>query len=784
MFCTMKHSSRQWVAFFLFTAIFPTFVSMASPVGIPIGQWRMHLPKNRIIALAKAPEAIIAVSEYGIVSYNLSDNSLDKFDKVDGLSGIGISSVGYDPVRRLILIGYTDGNLDVIRGGQVVNISDIFTARIMGSKRINHILVEGNRAFLSCDFGIVEVDLTNLLIRNTWFVGPFGSQVRVHRLEVEGGFFFAATQAGLLRAPTTGVNLADFQNWQRISLSGQPNESVNMVESFQGRLFANRTLSSGDVMYVFHEGVWSVFSPPGYELGRQLRMIRAQDDRLLISGESRVLVLDRNLQVLESIDNYGDVQLRAHDVILDFGNRLWFADDYYGLVRRNQPGSFSKFILQGPATANAFDMDASAGSLVVAPGSITPGGQNMWNLDGVFLFEDERWRWLNRFDFPLMGTATDIIRVAAVPGRRGSFYAATWTNGLLEFSEGVPVALWDETNSPLMRRSDIGDFIRLGGIAIDNSGNVWVTNSHSSHPIAVKRANNQWMNFSSRGVIGPSQMVGKIAVDCHNKKWVILPNGGGIYVFRERSFQNATDFDARLLTTTEGNGNLPSANVHSLAVDHNCFVWIGTDNGVSVLYNPQAVLRGEAVNAMPIIVRQDGFAGILFQEETVNSIAVDGSNKKWFGTSRSGAFLMSEDGRQTLMHFTTRNSPLPSNNVLDIAINGQTGEVFFATDRGIASFRALATEAAEVHSQVYAFPNPVPAGYAGFIAVSGLVRNARVKITDISGNLVFESIAEGGQAIWNGRDMFGNRPASGVYLVFSTNEDGSETFVTKILFLN
>jgi len=752
--------------------------------GITVGSWRHHLPNNRILALAETPEKVIGASAFGLIVFNRSDNSIEKIDKVWGLTDIGIHTISYVSGRDLLLIGYSNGNIDILQDGAIINVPDIRQSRIMGSKTINQFLVVGNSAFLSCDFGIVELDLGNFLVKNTYFIGPLGSQVRVFEVAHTGSHIFAATSAGLLRAPATGVNLADFQNWQRINLSGQPTEVVDMVVYYRGKVLANLHLPANDALYVLDGAQWQLFSPGGQPYSGQRRRIRAAHDRLLISNELHVDVFDQDLELVERIDTYFNATIRAHDVLLDRNRLLWFGDDYYGLVRRDSPGNFSRFVPTGPATSNAFDLDVAGGTLWVAPGAITTGGSNIWNADGVFRFKNDTWHWFNRFDHPVMLPATDIIRIKANPGNPGTAYAATWTNGLLEFNDGLPTVMWNEHNSALARRSEFGDHIRIGGVAIDRKGYVWVTNSNTTRPIAVKRPNDQWFSFTSRGILSPGQMITSLVIDDADQKWAILPNGGGIFVFKEHSFENENDSEVRRLSTIEGNGNLPSNNVHSLAIDYDGFVWVGTDQGVAVIYTPQRVLRGEPVNAQQIIVRQNGVPGILFENETVNSITVDGSNKKWFGTSRSGAFLLSADGRHTLLHFTAENSPLPSNNILDIAIDGQNGEVFFATDRGIASFRGFATEAPLVHTNVRAFPNPVRPGYDGYISVTGLVRNASVKITDINGNLVYETIAEGGQAIWNGRDVFGNKPASGVYLVFSTNEDGSETVVTKILFLN
>ena len=751
---------------------------------LPIGHWRHHLPNNRVIAIAETPEKVIGATEYGLVVFNKTDNSVEKVDKVQGLTDFGITSLAYSEQYDLVIIGYANGNIDLIADRQYINVPDIRRSSIMGSKRINNILVRGNRAYLACGFGIVEFDLATWLIRDTYFIGPAGSQVEVFDLAHSGTHFFAATNAGLLSAPAQGVNLADFQNWQRISVSGQSNEVINMVAWYEGHLLANVARTAGDLLYLFNGSSWQLFSPNGQPYTGTRRKLKVSGDKLLVSNQTLVDIFDASLNLIERIDNYYEGQVRALDVLFDNDNFLWLGDVNDGLIRRNSPTAFFRIILPGPATPNSFGLATGGGNLWVAPGAITASGGNTWNTNGVFLYSGGNWKWFFVASYPIMNGVWDIIRIAVDPGNPQKVYAASWTEGLLEFTPDGPHTLWNDSNSPLQRRFEINDYIKLGGVAVDNGGNVWVTNSNTPRPIAVKKEDNQWLSFSSQGIVSTSQMVGKLVIDRSGQKWAALPNGGGIYVFKENNLNSDNDFQARRLTTTEGSGGLPANNVTTLAVDHDGYVWVGTDKGVAVFYAPQRAFSGDPINAQQIIVVQDGFAGILFETETINSITVDGSNKKWFGTNRSGAFLLSSDGRQTVFHFTAQNSPLPSNNVLDIAINGQTGEVFFATDKGIASFRGLATEATTVHTDVYAYPNPVRPGYAGYIAVKGLVKNALVKITDINGNLVYETIAEGGQAIWNGQDLFGRRPATGVYLVFSTNDDGSETMVTKILFIN
>ena len=259
-------------------------------------------------------------------------------------------------------------------------------------------------------------------------------------------------------------------------------------------------------------------------------------------------------------------------------------------------------------------------------------------------------------------------------------------------------------------------------------------------------------------------------------------SGAGIVVFNHgTSLEDISDDQYYLYKTGEGLGNLPNVKVHSMAIDREGSIWIGTEEGIAVVHCPSQVFNG-GCDAQQILVQQDGFNGFLLANETVTAIAVDAGNRKWVGTT-NGIWLFSADGTEQLSFFNDENSPLFSNNIFAIAIDHSNGEVFVGTDQGLISFRGEALEGGDMHNDVYAFPNPVEPGYEGPIAITGLVQDAEVKITDVSGTLIYQTPAFGGQAIWNGKDTNGRRANSGVYLVFSTNADGTENFVTKILFI-
>ncbi len=772
---------RSLPLFLMLTVILALMPELQADV--PVGQWRHHLPNNRILHIDETPDRIVGATAYGLVVINKGDNSAERINKVHGMSDFGISAMGWSEEHEVILAGYENGNLDLIDGNTVVNIPDIMQASILGSKKINSMETHENRILLACDFGIIELDPENYLILDTWFIGPFGSMVNVNDLAISGGYIYAATNAGLLRAPLDGSNLADYRFWDRLEVSGENNEAFTHVGAYAGRVFALRKTDSSDQLFKSDQGGWIPFGPPENDY-QQINNLAVSGDHLLVAATGKLDIYYEDLTRTRRVESYQPGDVTANDALLAADGKLWVADHHRGLAREKSSGGFETITLTGPPEADAFGLAAGSGRVWVAPGTVTYGGEHDWIQHGIFLFEGGSWQSFNRFRFPELESVSDIIRISTDPRNPDRAFAAAWNGGMAELNPEGVVQLYDDSNSPLQKRAIIGDRLRVGGTAVDNQGNVWVTNSEVDTPLLVRKTSGDWLAFSSGGTFGSQTLVGDLIIDDGGQKWVILPRNG-IFLFKEDGLNHNSGYQTRRLTTQANRGGLPSNSVHSLAVDNNGYVWVGTEEGVAVFYSPHRAFNGGDFQAHRIVVEQaDGFAGYLLESETVTAIAVDGSNKKWFGTERSGAFLISEDGRQTIFHFDRENSPLPSNNILDISIEDQSGEVYFATDRGLVSFRGFATGGDDVHQDVYAYPNPVHPGYDGYISVRGLVRNARVKITDISGNLVWETIAEGGQAVWNGKDLRGRRPSSGVYLVFSTNEDGEETAVTKILFIN
>ena len=518
-----------------------------------------------------------------------------------------------------------------------------------------------------------------------------------------------------------------------------------------------------------------------------MQSLESTEDRLLVAAGGSVAEYDENLVRLRLAYDYGDGTFgRPSHATVDDDGVMWIADQLSGLVRHTQSLSFNKIGVNGPRGISNFGISVWDGRCYVASGAISSIWNNRFNSDGLYSFKNNNWTNISAYKFAETTELRDYIRVLVDPFDSKRVYASTWGGGLVEYYDDQFVALYDTTNSSLQTSAVNSSVIRISGMAIDrNTGTLWISGSGSPDLLFAKTQAGDWHSFKINGV--GNIILSDIAIDNSGQKWVVAPRGVGMIVFNDNgTLENLNDDQSKKITQSLEGGNLASTNVFCVASDFDGEIWVGTDNGISVFYSPESAFTGENFDSQQILVEQDGYVQYLLEGERVSAIAVDGANQKWIGTGSAGVFLMSADGTEQVHHFTEENSPLFSDQITSLGIDHLSGEVFIGTDKGIISYKSTATWGTNefVSDDVYAYPNPVEPDYEGTIAIKGLVRDADVKITDAAGKVVFATTAEGGQAIWNGNNFSGSRAKTGVYLVFASNDDGKETFVTKILFIN
>ena len=739
--------------------------------GIPVGFWRDHLSYRQGTHVAVAEDKVYCSAGTGIIIFNKKDGSVEKLSRVNGLSDTDISSISWSEENNLLLIGYGNGNIDIISNNRITNVSDILRSTVHGDKRINNILFVGDRAYLSCSFGVVVINLGKNEIAETYYLGTGGQRLAVNDMAFDGTWLYAATSGGLYKADINLPNLMDFSRWDRLDFFPGREEYFISLTMFESTLFAVALSENGQ--YVTLEIDDNSSSYFGTGLGTPVTL-RSCDNHLVVINEAETFIYGSGHTLMEKIDDYDLWGVAMRDVKMGSSGDIWIADRLHGLIRRSK-GKFHLLTPQGPFSNNVFSISAYPGRAYFAAGGYTAALNNLWNNGEFSIFNEGTWR--TRFNYDIR----DVTRVKEHPDNPEIQFVSTWGYGIAKYQSGNLHEIFDESNSTLRSIIPGSSFIRIGGMAFDKKGNLWVTNSGVPEPVSVIKPDGEWISFPFGGIINHDH-IGRLIVNRLDQKWVLLPRGGGLFIF-ENDLKNQER--TRKLRITDEANSLISNEVHSIAEDQNGFIWVGLNNGVAVYYNPSNVFDEEHFHANRIVLTgsRDKETGYLLNNETVTSIAIDGANRKWFGTERSGAFLVSADGREQIHHFNRQNSPLLSDHITDIAVDPATGEVYFGTTSGVVSFRGKASEPHSVFDNVYVFPNPVRENYDGPITIAGLVKDSVVKITDISGNLVYETVSLGGQAIWDGRNFRGNRVHTGIYLVFISSPDGSQTHVSKLMYI-
>ncbi|HXU25870.1 MAG TPA: hypothetical protein VN698_01470, partial [Bacteroidia bacterium] len=480
----------------------------------------------------------------------------------------------------------------------------------------------------------------------------------------------------------------------------------------------------------------------------------------------------------------------ATDVIPDPTEQGWFweTNSLYGLLKLNTDTTKPKqFSINSPTSANCAQIQIKDDKVIVASTFLGYKQSQTYYTNGVYTFQNDTWSALA--SSPQYNTFFDIDCVAFDNNDKNHFYAGSFFTGLIELKNDSVIAVYDHSNSLLPYRNFSGvTQIFVASIYSDINNNLWIGTNDDPNFVTVKKNDGTWVNldFSNLNIPGqPYLNVDQLIVDSNNLTWVAA-YGTGLFVYKnDGNFSQPNASNSKLLVNLVGKGNLPSIYPICVAQDKSRDIWVGTDQGIYVFYNPESIFtQTSGWDAQPIYVQQDGQTQLLLQTNIVTSIFVDGANNKWVGTAASGLFYFSPDGQTEIYHFTTDNSPLFSNNIINVTVNPKTGEVFISTDKGMQSFQNITTEGLTNFEDVYAYPNPVKPGYTGPILIHGMVSGASVKIVDAGGNFVYETTSEGGQAIWNGQNFKGQRVASGIYMAICATPDGSQKKLTKILLLN
>jgi hypothetical protein len=710
--------------------------NLESPVAI--NEWKTYLSYGGPDVFALAGEQVYAANGLSVFYVNNLDNSYGRLHKANGLSDVNATGVFYGSTQKTLAISYLNSNLDFITDNKVVNFPYIRTTGISGDKSIHNIRFKGDTAYIATGFGIVLYDIARKESPATYFFNDAltSSFISVYDVLIAENYLYAATQNGLYRGSLSEPLLEDFSKWTMISgTDGLPEGSCRFPHELDGDLFL---AVDDNGLYRWDGTDWTLYF---YEEGWDIRHISKGNASFQIVLTQGADILPDTFRLIDLDADGSSIELDLSSAVLapmqlqkDENGHYWIADAYGALVVYAD-GNITKHLPNGPASSGVFDMEYFDNKLWVAPGAINASWNYLFNRDGFFVMDYGYWNNYSFNEFDALDTIYDLITMTVDAGS-GKAYFGSFGGGVVAFDKPAGMLeVFDHTNTGSTGLQEIGAAdpgnCRIGGLQFDVDGNLWIANNGATNPLVVRKPDGSWMNFDCALPNDVYNRVGQIAIDDFNQKWVQIPRGGGILVYNHGAdIDDTSDDQLRILGLGAGNGNLPVAYVNCLVKDKDGEVWVGTNEGVTIFYNPGAIMEGGTIaDAAQPLVNLGGYNEYLLSKEIINCIAVDGANRKWIGTN-SGAFLISEDGTEQLRFFNQDNSPLLSNVIINITIDGNTGEVFIGTDKGIVSYRGTATEGSTQHNQVKVFPNPVRPDYTGPIAISGLVNNAQVKITD------------------------------------------------------
>ena len=750
--------------------------------GVSIGNWRTHLPYQKVIGVEPIGNKIYAATQYELFYYDTEDNSINILNKINGLSDIGISTIAYNESQRKLFVAYTNANVDLIdHDGNIHNMSDIKDKNIVGNKSINHVYFNGDLAYVACGFGIVVFDLKKEEVKDTYYIGNQGDMVNVTDVAFYNGRIYACTDDGMYYAAQDAQNLANYAAWHFDTSLIHPHLAYKEMEVYTGKLLLNHNGGhNGDTLFVYDGSHWSYFDKENVSEKQQ---IRAYGDRLFIVHRYNISEHNRSFEQVQSIYNPGG-GIEPLAMAIDNNGNYWIGDTKRGLIKTSDGWNHDDVKPNGTASKNVFELKACDDQVWIATGGHAANWGKRYMREGVARF-DGSWTILNNTTLPDFNEYTDFVCTATNPNDPSVTYVGTWGKGILKFKGDELVEVYNEENSSLHHWVSDPSLVNISGLAFDSKGNLWAANTGAPNLLSMMEPNGIWHSFNLGGSLNGID-IGTLLIDHNDYKWITRRNGEVIVFNDNGTFDNPTDDQTVNLNTATGNGKLLGS-VSCLTVDNKGNVWAGTDKGPCYFPNTSLIFSGSNFDAIQKEVpRNDGTNQFdyLFAESNVLSMAaMEGSDQIWFGLE-SGVYLMSFDGKpKEIHHFNIDNSPLLDNAVTTMAID-KSGEVFFGTASGVISYRGeYATPEPEI-SDVIAYPNPVRPGYNGFVGIKGLVSNSLVRITTVDGTFVTQLISEGGQAVWDCTTINGEKVEPGVHLIFVSTKRGTDKFATKILIMN
>lgn len=768
----MVYNVRRLILFFLMSFV----LVQAYPQN---NRWTIYAAYHDASKCVSVGSKIYVLSDGGLYSYDYEDMDVVTYDKSGVLSDNGIFDISYCSEEKTLVIVYNNGNIDLLYDdGSVYNMTD-FKNKTAGDKTINDIYVNGKNMYMSTNYGLLIVDIAECIFSKTYTL-DYG----INSVAVDGNFIYAATDNGVYKGNTTD-NLQDKSKWSVITKN-----AIDEFIDFNGKLYS---LTSSGVFSIdkstFAMTNISKFSAKYWSICNDMLLLSDASSLYSVGTDDKMTLLDGK-------------GIRTADYA---GNTYWCACGTDGLKGMSlKDGKFtenvSSVIPDSPMRNYSYFLRMTPENrLLVAGGSFNYNGQSF---PGTLMkYENQSWTCFDE-ETPIATVGkslyVNVTDIAQDPNDSEHHFAGSASDGIFEFKDYKMVNHYDYRNSPLQSilpsSSRPNAYVWITGLEYDKDGNLWMLNNQTDTIVRILKNDGKWaaLYYSE---IKDIPTLDQVLFDNRGWAWINCRrttnnpvNYAGVFcVDTKGTLENTADDSRKFITrfsNQDGVAYSPDL-FNCIAEDLDGNIWFGTDKGPFVTYSPEDVFDNGFYFTQVKIPRNDGtnLADYLLSDVNITCITIDGGNRKWMGTSGNGVYLLSSDGIEMIEHFTTENSPLISDNIESIAIDGSTGEVFFGTDAGLVSYLGTATDPAGSLSDdnIKVYPNPVRPEYTGRIYITGLMRDTDVKIVSASGYLVNSGTSVGGEYTWDGKNKGGKRVASGVYYVLAADAEGNSGAVAKIL---
>lgn len=739
--------------------------------------WKTYLSYRNTTNVEESNDKIFVVAEGSLYTYGKEDNSIKQYYKSNGLNDNAIALISYNKQAQALIIVYKNWNIDIMDDASVKNIPYLSTSTSLKNKTVNSITIHNEYAYLSTGFGIVVVNMNK---DKKEIVDTYNLSENVTSCSILNNQIYAATPSGILTA-SMNKNLLDKSNWEAFTLPAFPKENVvSSIVTFKGKNY----------YFVKNKGVYYVDNNTTTSLinNTTINNIKVTGDKLACICTAQIYLFADN-KTFDQINN-----LTVKDISTYQTNQYWIAEGAKGLrsIKRTGANNFEAvneaIVLDGPYSNSPYKVVCNNDKVYIINGGKTlPGGARFGTFGVVMIYDYDKWSFINPSvsdKFGLWPRDYTSILIDTNNPEEDHLYVSSFGDGVVEFKNRDAIKLYNQSNSTIENAGkNSANYCYVDGLAMDKEGNIWMTNSEVSNAIKIVDKEGKWHSITVDDLKNMFT-INDVFITSWNDKWINVPrvnpqivvigNSASLDEAPSKSFSSFTDQDGK---------NFDPSSYTCMAEDKNGYIWVGTSKGAIYFTNPKSAVSSEnniRCMRVKLINEEDGTPFYFLDNVLISAIKVDDGNRKWIGTQGNGIYVLDGENQEVVHQFNTANSPLISDNIYSIDINGKTGEVFIGTDKGLVSYQGEATDGQSSYADIYAYPNPVRPEFMDKVTITGLMDNSNVKITDLSGNIIYQTKSLGGQVIWDCRNRSGRRVATGVYLVLAATENSSESVVTKI----